>query len=163
MAPHGCHLRATSHYSSVEPPRCLSPSLLAVESPLHELTEWLRVFGEDGVFVYYVCVWVPKRLLHPLPHWEGEGKTELLWDQSERCFLFLSISPLRNTRWVSSQTRLEQLLLNNLPTARDDPGELTRWQHLVKKTENVQKWFERVGKKYKPSFLYCANVNSIYY
>lgn len=34
------------------------------------------VCGEDGVFkfVYYVCVWTPKRLLHPLPHWEGEGK-----------------------------------------------------------------------------------------
>lgn len=32
------------------------------------------------------------RLLHLLPHCEGEGKTELSWDQSECCFLSLLLS-----------------------------------------------------------------------
>lgn len=44
------------------------------------------------------------RLLHLLPHFEGEGKTELSWDQSECCFLSLLLSDGKQTNKQKKNT-----------------------------------------------------------
>ncbi len=122
----------------------LSPSLLAVESSLHgSATEWMTVCvcGKEGVFKFVYYVFMEVRVWEataPSPLAErGEGKTELLWDQSKRCFPSLLLSH-KNTRWIGSQKRLEQLLMNNFSTAHD-PAEFdavlsansSQWHHLV--------------------------------
>lgn len=72
----------------------LSPSLSTVEwifPFMGLLNDCVCVGRMDCLSLYIMCfmevrVWTPQRLLHPLPHWQGGGNTELLWDQFERCF-----------------------------------------------------------------------------
>lgn len=56
------------------------------------VSEWLCVWGGGDVSICILCVngsVCMNASKATAPHWEGEGEPELLWDQSECCFLSL--------------------------------------------------------------------------
>ena len=143
MAPNVCHLQATSPYSSVEPPSCLSSSSISCGV----FTSWVCKWVNDWVCVcvgrmmeclslYIMCVYERRRGYCTLPFIERtRAKLNCCGTNPTAAFTSLLLTD-RNTRWISSQMRLGQLLTNNFLSVMT----------LGQRTENVYKRFEWDGK-----------------
>lgn len=120
-----------------------------------------------------VCVWMPERLLHLLPPWEGE--TELSWDQSECCFLSRLLSNIESASVLAGGSNNEQLPYSTwhcrantpviFPSGVNQPDFLFSVQNVVNQNNLIQtEWYFGVSTLIFPSspllffFLFLSHI-----